>query len=46
MPELGQYAAEVLLAYASTAVLIGGLVGWTLIQSRRVKRTLEDRDAP
>ena len=46
MPDLGRYAAEVLLAYGSTAVLVGGLVAWTLMQSRRAKRMLEDRDAP
>ena len=46
MPDLGQYAAEVLLAYGSSAVLIGVLVAWTVIQSRRAKRMLEDRDAP
>lgn len=45
MPDLGRYAAEVLLAYGASAVLIGGLVGASLLGARRARRRL-DAEAP
>ena len=44
MPDLGRYAAEVLLAYGATALLLGGLVAVTLAQSRAAKRRLGERE--
>ena len=41
MPDLGPYAAEVLLAYGASAVLIGGLVAASLAAARRARRRLE-----
>ncbi|PZX17588.1 heme exporter protein D [Palleronia aestuarii] len=41
MPDLGKYAAEVLTAYAASAVLLLGLVGLTLWRAARVKRALD-----
>ena len=45
MPELGNYAAEVLTAYGLTLLLVAGLVGATWARSRRVKRTLVAAEA-
>ena len=44
MPELGRYAAEVLLAYGATAVLAGGIVGLSVLQAIRAKRRLQERE--
>ena len=41
MPDLGKYAAEVLTAYAITAVLLIGIVALTFWRGARVKRALE-----
>ena len=41
MPDLGRYAAEVLLAYGVSIVLIGGLVAASVIGAARAKRRLE-----
>lgn len=43
MTDLGRYAFDVALAYGLSAVLIGGLVGWTLIRARAVRRRLGER---
>ena len=40
MPDLGRYAAEVLLAYGASAVLIGGLIAASLLGARRARRRL------
>ena len=42
MPDLGQYATEVLGAYAASLALLGGLVWLSWRRSRRVKAALED----
>jgi len=46
MPDLGAYATEILLAYAASLTVLGGLVLWVWARSRRVRRdlrTLETR---
>jgi len=40
MPELGKYAAEVLSAYAVSALLLAALVGFSLWKAARVRRAL------
>ncbi|TDL83701.1 heme exporter protein CcmD [Palleronia sediminis] len=45
MPDLGKYAAEVLGAYASTAILLAALVVLTWRRSARVRRALERAEA-
>lgn len=40
MPDLGAYAAEVLLAYGGSLALLGGLVWLSMAQSRAAKRRL------
>lgn len=40
IPELGDYAFEVLLAYAVTVVLLAGIICLSLMSSARVNRTL------
>ena len=42
MPGLGEYAAEVLSAYAISLALIGGLVWLSVARYRKVKRRLEE----
>ena len=42
MPNLGPYAAEVLMAYGVTAVLTLGLVALTLWQLRAARREAEE----
>ena len=44
MPELGKYAAEVLFAYGAAGVLIAALIGLSILQSRRVKRALDEAE--
>ena len=44
MPELGDYAVEVLSAYAVTAVLLGGLVWLSLARAARLRRRLEEME--
>ena len=41
MPDLGQYAVEVSLAYAVSLTLLFIIVGLTVRRSRRVKAQLE-----
>lgn len=41
MPDLGRYAAEVLLAYGVTAGAVGALVAVTLWQVRAARREAE-----
>ena len=45
MPELGKYAAEVLLAYGVYLALVAGLVLASIRRGRRVKRALEEAEA-
>jgi heme exporter protein D len=45
MPELGQYATEVLSAYAVSIVVLALLVGVSFVQSRRVKAALAKVEA-
>ncbi|MEO0915236.1 MAG: heme exporter protein CcmD, partial [Pseudomonadota bacterium] len=40
MPDLGDYAGPVLLAYGVSLVLLGGLVVWSLVRNARVKAEL------
>ncbi|KAA9009275.1 heme exporter protein CcmD [Histidinibacterium aquaticum] len=42
MPELGNYAAEVLSAYAISLLLLAGIVALSLRRGRRVKRELQE----
>ena len=42
MPDLGQYAVEVSLAYAVSLTLLFIIVGLTVRRSRRVKAQLEN----
>lgn len=41
MPDLGRYAAEVMLAYGVSLTLIAGLVGWVWARGARVRQELE-----
>ena len=45
MPDLGRYAAEVLLAYGASGVLIGGLVAVSVLSARRARRRLAAEEA-
>lgn len=45
MPDLGKYSAEVLSAYALTALLLVGISVLTWARSRRVRRSLEQAEA-
>ncbi len=45
MPDLGRYAAEVLLAYGASAALIGGLVLASVLSARRARRRLAAEEA-
>lgn len=40
MPDLGDYAGPVLLAYGVSLVLLGGLVAWSVLRNARVKAEL------
>ena len=42
--DLGKYAAEVLSAYAATAVLLGGLVAASVWRAVQVRRRLEEAE--
>lgn len=44
MPELGDYAREVSLAYAGSLILLIGLVGLSVYQARRSKRLLDETE--
>ncbi|WP_413717091.1 heme exporter protein CcmD [Silicimonas sp. MF1-12-2] len=45
MPELGKYAVEVALSYGVTAILLIGIVTLSVVQSRKVRRSLESAEA-
>ncbi len=40
----GEYTSYVLAAYASTALILGALIWWTVAASRRARRDLDDID--
>jgi heme exporter protein CcmD len=42
MIDLGRYAFDIWLAYAITAILIGGLVVQSIAASRAARRALEE----
>ena len=44
MPDLGDYAFEVTLAYAGSLVLLFGLVVLSVVQARRAKQRLDDTE--
>ena len=44
MPDLGKYAAEVLLAYGVTLTLLAGIVAISIARYRRMRQTLEDAE--
>jgi heme exporter protein D len=41
MPDLGNYAAEVLLAYAVSLGLLALLIGWSWLRNRRIRQALD-----
>ncbi|MCK0120805.1 heme exporter protein CcmD [Loktanella sp. F6476L] len=41
MPDLGAYAFEILMSYGISLGLLGGLIGLSIWQGRRVKAALE-----
>ncbi len=45
MPELGKYAFAVLASYGATVFLLAAVVGLTLWQGARVKRSLTELEA-
>lgn len=45
MPELGDYAFEVLLAYGVSIALVLALVGFSIWRAKRVTRTLREVEA-
>ena len=45
MPDLGKYAATVLMAYGATLVLLAGLVWLSVWQGRRMARRLAEAEA-
>lgn len=45
MPDLGQYAVEVLSAYAVSLGSLVALIGFSIWRGKRVKRALEDAEA-
>ena len=44
MPDLGQYAFEVTLAYAGSLILLFGIVWLSWAQARASKRRLDDTE--
>ncbi|MEM7709524.1 MAG: heme exporter protein CcmD [Pseudomonadota bacterium] len=44
MTWLGQYAFDILLAYAITAVLVGGLIVQSVAAARGARRDLDDQE--
>lgn len=44
MPDLGAYAVEVTLAYVVSLVLLAGIVGLSVWQSRRMQRRLDEAE--
>ncbi len=45
MPELGEYAAEVLGAYGVSLVLLAVIVAASVIRARKVRRALDEAEA-
>jgi heme exporter protein D len=45
MPDLGNYAAEVLGAYAVTLALLAGIVALSWLQARRSRAALAEAEA-
>ncbi|MBF9030158.1 heme exporter protein CcmD [Rhodobacterales bacterium HKCCE3408] len=45
MPDLGQYAVQVLAAYGASLVLLAGLIVVSVWQARRVRRRLDEVEA-
>lgn len=45
MVDLGTYTGAVLSAYAATFVLLGTIIGASLLRARRVRRDLEAQEA-
>lgn len=41
MPDLGPYAFEILMSYAISLGLLGGLIGLSVVQARKIKTALE-----
>jgi heme exporter protein CcmD len=41
MPDLGAYAFEIFMSYGISLGLLGGLIGLSIVQARRVKAALE-----
>ncbi len=44
MPDLGQYAAEVTLAYIGSLALLAGLIGLSWRQARLSRQRLEEAE--
>ncbi|MCG6882913.1 MAG: heme exporter protein CcmD [Silicimonas sp.] len=44
MPDLGNYAAEVTLAYAGSILLLAGLIWLSWAQARSSRRRLEEAE--
>ena len=44
MPDLGKYAAEILLAYGAAILLLLGLLAQTWLRARRMRRALEEAE--
>jgi heme exporter protein D len=42
---LGPYAGFIVASYALAALVIGGLIGWLVVEGRRHERTLADLEA-
>ena len=45
MIDFGRYAFDIWLAYGVSALLIGGLVAWSVAEARAVRRQLRERGA-
>ena len=45
MPDLGEYAVEVGLAYAGSLMLLGGLVAWVWLRGRAARQRLAQAEA-
>ncbi|SFJ56716.1 heme exporter protein CcmD [Jannaschia pohangensis] len=43
MVDLGKYAADILLSYGLTILLIAGLIGQSVWAARRARKALEER---
>ncbi len=45
MPDLGNYATEVGIAYGASLFLIGALVLYVMVKARKTRATLHDIEA-